>query len=211
MTERDSKNSFSVRSQTKVERLIEEYDLEGIGEELEQRWTEKGEERDSLRTLANVFNMRILEQAMRSVGMNPIEGEVENNYKLLTDENASRGVETEVRNRLEQEGIDIEALCKDFLTYQAIRTYLKDIREASLDLNTENRIERAQSSFGRLIGRTTAVVEQKLEQLKTANELTLGTFSVHTTVTIYCEDCKMQSNVNELLRTGGCKCDPNSK
>lgn len=206
MTGTDSTETQGASARTKVGRLIGEYALDGIGDELERRWTDDADERDSLRTLADVFNRRLLERAMHDAGMDPIEGEVGNVYRLLTDEDVSRGVETEIETRLDQEGIDVDALRKDFVTYQAVRTFLKDVRGASYEAETGNSVERAQSSFARLVGRTTAVVEQKLTQLRSAGKLTLGSFRVRTAVTVYCEDCETQYEVATLLEEGGCNC-----
>lgn len=207
MTDTDSADASNAPGRTKVGRLIGEYRLDGIGDELERRWTDDSGERDSLRTLADVFNERLLQQAMLDAGMDPIEGEVENVYRLLTDEEVSRGVRTEIETRLDQEGIDVDDLRKDFVTYQAVRTFLKDVRGASYESNSGSSIERAQSSFARLIGRTTAVVEQKLTQLQSAGKLSVGTFRVRTAVTVYCEDCETQYDVSTLLEEGGCECE----
>lgn len=205
MSDADPPDGPDGPTRTKVGRLIEEYGLDGIGAEFERRWTGDRGERDSLRTLADVFNQRLLERAMHDAGMDPIDGEVANIYRLLTDADVSRGVETEVDTRLDQQGIDLDALRTDFVTYQAIRTFLQDVRGASYETTTGS-VEDAQSSFARLIGRTTAVVDQKLSQLQSAGILTLGTVRVRTAVTVYCEDCETQYDVTTLLDAGGCDC-----
>jgi hypothetical protein len=207
MSDSDSSDSSEATRQTKVEGLITKYRLEGIGDELERRWTGQDGNRDSLRTLANVFNRRILAQAMADRGMDVIDGEVENYYRLLTDEDISDGIKTETEMRLQQEEIDVEVLRKDFVTYQAIRTFLQDVRGASYsEENTTTSIESVRTSFDRLIGRTTAVVEQKLRQFRSSGQLTLGSFQVRTSVAIYCEDCETQYDVTTLLDQGGCDC-----
>lgn len=205
MTDSDSSDSGR---RTKVARLISEYGLDGIGDELERRWTGQEGERDSLRTLASVFNRRLLVETMTETGMDPIDGEVQNYYRLLTDDDVSQGTKTETEMRLRQVGIDVETLRKDFVTYQAIRTFLKDIRGVSYSsTDTTTSIENTQSNFDRLIGRATTVVEQKLRQFRSSGRLTLGSFQVRTSVTVYCEDCETQYDVTELLNRGGCDCD----
>lgn len=212
MADSNSSDSDETPRQTKVGRLITEYGLEGIGDELEQRWTGQDGERDSLRTLADVFNRRILTQAMADRGMDAIDGEVENYYRLLTNDDISQGTKTETVMRLRQQGIDVEALESDFVTYQAIRTYLQDVRGASYSSDdTTPTVESVRTSFDRLIGRTTAVVEQKLQQFRSSGRLTLGSIQVRTSVTVYCEDCETQYDVTTLLDRGGCDCeDPSS-
>lgn len=205
MTDSDSSDSERTR-RTKVARLIPEYGLDGIGDELERRWTEPEGDRDSLRTLADVFNRRLLAETMTETGMDPIDGEVQNYYRLLTDDDVSQGIKTETEIRLRQAGIDVETLQKDFVTYQAIRTFLKEIRGVSHSTDTTS-IESAQNSFDRLIGRATSVVEQKLQQFRSSGRLTLGTFQVRTSVTVYCEDCETQYDIKKLLNRNGCDCD----
>lgn len=206
MTDFDSADRTGPPKQTKVGRLIAEYGLGDVGAELEQRWTGEDGERDSLRTLADVFNRRMLERAMTDAGMDPLDGEVQNVYRLLTADEVSSGTRTETRARLRREGVDVETLVGDFVTYQAIRTYLKDVRDASYDRDDSGGPEAARSAIDRLIGRTTAVVEQKLRQLQSRNGFSLGTFSVQATVMVYCEGCETQYEVTALLRRGGCDC-----
>ena len=192
---------------TKVARLLKKYDFDSLGDEIERRWTGQNGERDSLRTLADVFNQRILQQAMENSGMDPLDGEVQNVYELLTGDDVTSGTQTEAETRLQQQGIDIEELRNDFVTYQAIRTYLKEIRDVEYNREETNSVETARSGFSRLMGRTTAVVEQKLQSLASANKLTLGTPRVRTTVSVYCEDCETQYDVTTLLGRGGCDCE----
>lgn len=191
---------------TKVARLLQKYRFDDLGSEIERRWTGRNGKRDSLRTLADVFNQRVLQHAMENNGMQPLEGEVENVYELLTGDDVTSGTRTETETRLRQQGIDVEELRGDFVTYQAIRTYLKDVRGVEYDREETDSVETARSSFDRLMGRTTAVIEQKLQSLASADKLTLGTPRVRTTVSIYCEDCEAQYDVTTLLSRGGCDC-----
>ncbi|MFC6771661.1 rod-determining factor RdfA, partial [Halorubrum pallidum] len=53
----------SSRPNSKVARVIEAYDLAGLGAQLERQWTGADGDRTSLRDLADVFNRRVLEAA----------------------------------------------------------------------------------------------------------------------------------------------------
>ncbi|WP_336345926.1 rod-determining factor RdfA [Halalkalicoccus ordinarius] len=192
---------------TKVARLLQKYGFDGLGDEIERRWTGQTGKRDSLRTLADLFNQRILQQAMENNGMQPLEGEVENVYELLTGDDVTSGTRTETETRLRQRGIDIEELRGDFVTYQAIRTYLKGVRGVEYNPEETDSVETARASFDRLVGRTTAVVEQKLRSLASTGKLTLGAPRVRTTVSVYCEECETQYDVTALLARGGCDCE----
>lgn len=194
---------------SKVARLIEEYDLEGFGGELEARWTaDDPDERMSLRDLADYFNRQLVQQTVGDTDMQTLDGEVANVYRLLTDDGVSGGDRTRARRRLEREGVDVDTLMNDFVSYQAIRTYLREYRDAEYE--TEGtRLESVMATVQQLRGRTTTVVESKLEQLRN-QALTLGRFRVLVTVRVACEDCGAQYDVADLLERGGCDCEQDS-
>jgi hypothetical protein len=107
----------------KVERVIEAY---GLGDELEcARTAADPNQRKSLRDLATRFNERVLEAALQTAGDTVLEGEVEHTYHLLTDDEISSSDRRRAERRLERQRIDIDTLRSDFVSYQAIRTYLK--------------------------------------------------------------------------------------
>lgn len=201
-------DSESSNRRMKVVRLIEEYELGSIGAEMEHRWTADTEERMSLRKLADYFNQQLLEEAMTDAGMQPLSGEVENTYRLLTDDDVSGADRTRTRRRLEREGIDVETLERDFVTYQAIRTYLKDHRGAEHTTDDRPRTDVEAENMQRIRGRTLTVTEGKLEQLESGDHITLGDFRVFVDISVLCEDCGSQYEIGELLERGGCECDP---
>lgn len=194
---------------TKVARLIDKYDLEGYGEELERRWLGDGYDRESLRDLADRFSRRILEARMREAGLNPLAGEVENMYDLLTDDEVSVGMQTEARRRLERSGIDIEDLQSDFVSHQAIHTYLREDRGASREREEETpeeKLEGGQDTIRRLESRVEAVTENTIERLDTADAITLTEPAVLVEITVICEACGRQYEVSELLEGRHCDC-----
>ena len=193
---------------TKVGRLIRSYDLgEEFGRQLEAAWTGDGRERRSLRELADLFNRELLATAMADADVPALDGEVENLYRLLTDDDVSRGMRIEARNRLERSGVDVDELERDFVTYQAIRSYLTRVRGAEYEPSSgHDRVRSAAESVGRLQSRTVSVAETNLEQLERAGELALGDADVLFSLTVLCEDCGQQYDYGELLERGGCDC-----
>jgi hypothetical protein len=197
---------FSGRSRrSKVARLIDEYDLQGLGAELEQQWTAE-EDRKSLRELARDFNWQLLEQALEEANVQYLDGEIENTYRLLTDDEVSSAESTRVKRRLERDGVDIDALENDFVTYQAIRSYLKDHRGAEYTPDETDPLEREATNVQKLCGRMATVTGGKLEQLRASDELTLGEFRTLADIRVVCEDCNTQFDVLNLLNRGGCNC-----
>lgn len=190
----------------KVQRLIDEYDLTGLGAEMERLWTTDTDDRMSLRALAEYFNQQLLEEAMVEAGLQPLSGEVDNIYQLLTGDDVTSADQTRTRRRLERDGIDVERLLSDFITYQAIRTYLKEHRNAEYSANTDDMLDREKESIQRLRGRMTTVVESKLGQLQKKDELVLGDYRMVADINVYCEDCGTQYGIDDLLDKGGCDC-----
>ncbi|MDS0478608.1 rod-determining factor RdfA [Natrinema sp. 1APR25-10V2] len=189
----------------KVLRLIRKYDLEGVGDELEERWT-RPEDRTSLRTLADAFNERLLRAALADADVETITDDVSRLYALLDGDAGSRGEQTAARRRLERAGLDVETLTDDFVSYGAIRSYLTGHRNASLpDTDDDSRETDSQAIEG-LRQRTVAVTESKLDRLCDTDRLRLGSHRVLADVQVLCEECGRQYDVAALLESGACEC-----
>lgn len=197
------------KKSSKVARLIDEYDLgESFGDELERLWTAEGDRRKSLRDLADMFNRRILDSALSAAGTATVSGEVENLYRLLTADDVSSGMRTEARARLERDGIDVDGLERDFVTYQAIRSYLKEYRDAEYERPSgTEQVESVVETIQRLRSRLRSITEGSLDRLRSTDRLTLGSFRLFVDVDVLCEDCGAQYGVVDLLERGGCDCE----
>ncbi len=194
---------------SKVERLIEERDLDGIGDELVDGWTATGDDRTSLRDLARRFNVRLLSATMDRAGGHALGGDPETTYAVLNGEGGvSAGRRAEVRSQLERAGVDVDELEGSFVTYQAIRSYVTDVRGAKRDEPDDaERIDSVRTTIQRLIARTSAVAEGNLERLRETGRLTLGDFRLTVDVRVYCRDCGAQRGVIDLIDDGGCECE----
>lgn len=204
MPENSTNSSRGRRS--KVARLIEEYDLTGIGREMTRRWTAE-DDRWSLRELADHFNKEILRAALEAEGAQLLDGEVENTYRLLNDDDVGQADRTRARRRLERDGVDVDAVVDDFVSYQAIRTYLKKHQGAEYTPDETDPLERERTNIQQLRGRVDSVAEGKLDQLRDSGELRLGEFRTLVNVQVVCEDCNSQYDVADLLDAGGCDCE----
>lgn len=196
----------SSRPNSKVARVIESYDLAGMGEELERRWTGVDGERTSLRNLADAFNRRVLKAAMRAAGQSAVESDVESAYAALTDDQVGRGDRMRKRRELEQAGIDVDGVLDDFVTHQAIHTYLTGYRGAELPDRSEDRVDRKLETLERLQGRTAAVTESTVDALVDAGDLTDHDYELLVDVRVICPDCGADYAVGDLFRSGGCDC-----
>ena len=193
---------------SKVSRLIDEYNLSGMGERLIEYWTREGDDGHSLRDLADYFNRELLRATMESAGMTTLDGEVANTYRLLTADDVSTGVRTQAETTLERNGIDPDRLQQDFVSHQAIHTYLTKHRGVERPSEpTEDRVGKTEETIQRLRSRLVAVAEKRLRSLRDTGTITLGTFSVLVDVRVVCEDCGTHADVRTLFDDGRCACD----
>ena len=194
---------------TKVRRVIDRHELSGLGDELAARWVGDGYDRESLRSLAERFNRRVLAANMKAAGLSPLDGEVDNTYRLLTDDEVSAGMRTQVERRLEREGLDIEQLRGEFVSHQAIHTYLTDDREVDPpgdDESPADRLERDRETIQRLQSRLEAVTENTVSRSAATGRLDVGEFSVLVDLQIVCADCGHTYEIADLFEQGGCDC-----
>lgn len=196
MTDSDS------RPNSKVARVIDTYELDGMGDHLEAQWTGTDGDRTSLRDLADVFNQSVLRAAMREARGSTIESDVMSTYATLTEDDAPAADRMRKRRELEQAGINVDTVLDDFVTHQAIHTYLKRYRGAELPDRSTDRIK----TIERLQGRTAAVAESTIESFINAGELSDHDYDVLVDVRAVCSDCRTDYALVDLLRQGGCDC-----
>ena len=193
-------------TRSKVGRLIEKYEMTGTGQELEDRWLGRGYETQSLRSLADWFNERLLEARLTQAGEDPLDGEVTNLYRLLSEDDVTAGMRVEAEATLEHHGIDPETIRTEFVSHQAIHTYLTEFRGASKERSVDDRVKSVRTTIQRLQSRLVAVAENNLQQLRNTGELSLGEFTVILDVQVLCEDCGESYAITDLLDRGGCDC-----
>lgn len=196
----------SKRPNSKVARVIDTYDLTGMGDRLEAEWTGVDGERTSLRDLADLFNRTVLSAAVREASGFAVEGDIATAYEVLTDDDAASADHMRKRRDLERDGVDVDAVLNDFVTHQAVHTYLTKYREAELPDRSEGRIDRKVETLERLQGRTAAVAESTVETLVNAGDLTGHDYELLVDVRAVCPDCGTDYAVSDLLREGGCDC-----
>lgn len=191
----------------KLGRVAGEYDLSRLDDDLVAYWTGDGDEQRSTRELATLVNQRVLEAALREAGVSYKEGEIENTYRLLTDDDVTSGTRVQTRNELERDGVPVEAVESDFVSHQTVYNHLTKCLEASLEApNDEERLERGAEKLGALQNRTEAVTVDTIAQLRRNDVIDVGEFDVLVSVTVTCEECHQQFTVRELLDERACGC-----
>ena len=190
----------------KVGRVLSDYGLEDLHDRLSALWLGESGEEMSLRELADTINARLVQTALEQAGEDPLEGEAENTYRLLTDDDVSVGMRTQQRNRLQRAGIDVDQLEDDFVTHQAVYTYLRKALDVSKETEDTDRLEKHEERIQRLRSRLDAVVDQSLAELQSAGDLTGGEFETIISLQVYCQECNTQYELPELFEQGGCDC-----
>lgn len=192
----------------KIGAVAERHGLEGISTDLEVLWTEEGDERYSLRELAEHFNQRVLEAAMLDAGMNPLEGEVANAYRLLTGDESGAGHKVQAEHRLGYEGVPVDEIRDDFVTHQTVYRHLKNCLEAEYERDTDpaDRLERDVERIESFQSRIGIVVDEIVDRLRGADLFDIGTPATYVDVRIRCEDCGEVYSPRDLLDREGCAC-----
>lgn len=186
----------------KIDRTASKYGLTDIDEELYHRHQNQGA---SLRDLETYVNQRILRSVLRDTDIVLVDGP-ESVYRVLTDEDASEGQRAELKSRLGNAGIDVDAVQRDFVTYGTVRKHLR--KGVGVDTGTTESLDTTTASerIQRLQSRSTAVIGATLDQLRRADALATGELDVVVSARVTCERCGDSYRVGELLERGRCEC-----
>lgn len=187
----------------KVERVCAERGLATLPERLVERRTETDA---SLRDLEGFFNREVLAAAMRAAGMELLDGEAANVYRLLTAADVSHAARTEAQDRLARDGVDVDAVTADFVTYGTIRTHLRACAGIETGRETAVDADAVAATVFTLFGRTEAVTERELSRLAGADTFDAGDLTVSLTARVACETCGEEYGLRRLLERGGCDC-----
>lgn len=191
----------------KVGRVLHSYNLEDLAQDIGTMWTGEAESRYSLRDLADLINRELLRTAMEDAGLDPLDGEVENTYRLLTSDDVDAGTSTQKQRELEREGIDVQALRDDFVTHQAVHTYLKDgLGVTQRQPTPSEQREKDKAAINRLRSKTEAVTTNTISRLNEADVIEIGEFDTFVNIDVFCHECSTQLSVSDLLEKGGCDC-----
>lgn len=195
-------------NECKVGRILSKYDFGEYDETLQEEWL--AETGASLRELETGFNQQVLKRAMEEAGESPLEGEVENIYRLLTDDDVSAGTQIQTKNRLRKLGIDVDDLTDDFVSYQSINRHLQQCRGLSKDTQSPSP-QKLRSRIFSLESRTASVTESTLEQLRRHGELNVSDPSVFVELNVVCEVCGTIMSVESALAGEVCDCDDDAE
>lgn len=186
----------------KVCRVIDEHDLETYEDQLVEQWTDDSKNRKGYRTLAEELNVTLLRNEMDRAGLETLGGEAQSKYERLQEDTVTA---TEVRNILLQEGVPIEQLEDDFVSYGVVRTHLVECLELESQRQTG---DWERDAIAIASDRAEEKASEAVRSLLNKGALSVGDdASVHATIEVECETCHTQIPVERALRRGYvCKC-----
>jgi len=189
----------------KVGRNAERYGIE----RLDERLLERREDGASLRELEGVVNRAIVRAALRDAGQEVI-GDAASVYERLTGEDVSAGERTETRERLRWAGVDAEALCEDFVSYQTVRTHLRECLDVDTAREQSLSTADALGTIQWARSRSEGIIERTLERLQGQDGFHAGDVEVSHAVRVSCPDCGTTATVEAFVEGGGCDCPAES-
>ncbi|RQG88022.1 hypothetical protein EA462_14295 [Natrarchaeobius halalkaliphilus] len=208
----------------KVARVIDDYELEGLDETLVDLWTRDDSSRKSIRELADLVNAEIVSAVVGSElqGMTPMEYPPDRIATRLaarssTDsrfEDVSQGDINEVTNWMESEGIDVDSLTNDFVTFGVVYDYLKNYHDAKASekyrksSSPEELKEKVTSRLDGLKEQVETVTKESNRSLENAGILQETNRTVTVDIRITCVNCGREYPAIEFVEANGCRaCD----
>ncbi|WP_302081849.1 rod-determining factor RdfA [Salinibaculum rarum] len=191
----------------KVSTVATDCGLDDVHAELRQAWERS--DGKSVRELAAEFNRRVLSAAFADAGRLPIDGELDNLYRVLTDDDVDEGSRTRAREQLRQDGIDVEAVEERFISHQTLYRHLVNCLDADQETATRTdaeRIETWETRLRALQNRTENVISQAISQLRNSETIEIGSYDVLLDVNVLCEDCGTFYTLSEFLDERACEC-----
>lgn len=201
-------DALDLQAVGKIGRVIQQYGLPDVPTELATRWRGDGDERWSLRALADYVNERILAAALADAGADThsLSGDVSTQYRVLTGEAGSAGDQATLRARLTRAGVDVDALTSDFVSHQTVHTFLTDHLDEHYEVDDSARLSKDAARVSRLESRLEAVASDAVERSARGGRLEIGDAELFVETRVLCTDCGESTTIQDLFERGHCGC-----
>lgn len=190
----------------KIARVANDYNISDIDAKL----TERREQGDSLRDLATYLNKQILSESLNT-GTREVVGDADSIYEVLNGNDVNRSRQVELRSKLDRNGIDIEAVERDFVSHQTVRNHLHDCKAIDTGRKTTVDIDGAQKTIEWAQARSEGVIEQTLERLRNAGNVADTPTEVTLSVRVGCSACGQTHRIEDFLEQRGCDCQTDAR
>lgn len=181
----------------KVCRVLADRGMEEYEPQMVDHWKGNIGQRKGYRRLAEWFNVTLLRREMDKAGLSTLGNEAESKYERLQGD---RTIAEEVRTNLQRNGIPIDEIESDFVSYGVIRKHLNDClgeeyEHESGDWEREA-IDRARSHAE---GKITEAVNSAVSK---GSISAVGDITVTLSVELECEETQARVPVDRALRRG---------
>lgn len=188
----------------KVCKVLGERDIEHYNDRILSQWQGDESQRKGYRQLAEWLNVTLLRREMDQVGLPTLGEEATSKYERLQSDEASA---TEVANMLEREGVDVDGLESDFVSYGVVRTHITECLGAEYEKTGESDWEKETIDIARDRAndkiREAVVSLVNKEKIQSSNDL-----EVHLSVELECESCQSRVPLGRAIRRGRvCQCE----
>ena len=205
----------------KIDRLIGEYGLTGIEDALVTHWTrEDDKHRKSVRELTNWFNQKIMIAVLDEYtgGMIPSDYTVEEITTRLRARDSDAAKYDEIPNReitdvvqwLQDNGVSVDNVIDDFVSYGTMYTYLREIKGAvSPDAQPDGRSpeERQTDVLEGIrddLAKQPERINSRLRTLRTHSQLPETKPDIHVSVECNCPICGHAQTISDYIEHQGC-------
>lgn len=188
----------------KVCRVLGERGIEHYDDRILSQWQGEGSQRKGYRQLADWLNVTLLRREMDEVGLTTLGDEAESKYERLQSDEASA---SEVESMLEREGIDVDRLRSDFVSYGVVRTHITECLGAEYEKTGASDWEEESIDIAR--DRASEKIREAVVSLVNKDEIEAsGDLAVHLSVELECESCQARVPLRRAIRRGRvCQCD----
>jgi len=183
--------------QHKIVHVAKKYDLDDIGDELVTYWIGNGPDK-SVRELAEYFNFRVTDAALRNAGVILDREVVESIAEKLSAGDAPL-TETEFGNS----EVDLSEVKTDLVTYQTVYTYMREVRDVEYPETVKTKSQ-CIDDLRNLHGRVTKVSRDTATQLIQQGDVEGPAPRIEVDATALCLDCHTETNLLIYLHNGGC-------
>lgn len=188
----------------KVCRVLGQRDLGHYDERLLALWKGEGSQRKGYRELAEWLNVTLLRREMDKAGLPTLGEEAASKYERLRSDGTTSG---EIADILEREGIDVDRLTSDFVSYGVIRTHITECLDEEYEAPTDSGWEDEAIQITR--GYASDKIREAVASLINKGSIAVGTEpNVQVTFELECPDCQSRVPLRRARRQGRiCHCE----
>jgi len=189
----------------KVCRVLSERGLDDYEDQLLAQWRGEDGDRKGYRQLARWLNVTLLRREMEAAGLTTLGGEAASKYDRLRADDARA---SEVARHLDCEGIDVDRLGSDFVSYGVVRTHILDCLGEEYQPEESSEWETDAVEIAR--DHTTTKIGEAVNALSGKGEIGVGAdVTVHLDVEIECGECGTRIALERAFEgEESCECVP---